>query len=428
MLKILSDNKIITLFIGIIILLEFCLFFHINILDKQIKIVRIFQFFFLLYFISITFVDLLKKKYSAYQSNLFSDLDLYFLLFIFYLSLTSLNSIKIYDDLLNSFIEIFKYLIYYFIYIYLFRLSKKRIDLNFLYQILYFSLFLIIVIGLCEFFYNLFFHVNFIPRQLNYGFNDEYIGRRFHSIFGEPRDAATNLMSFISIIAMLEIVIYKKIKSIFLIFFSVVCAFLTFSTTFLFLLAIFAILFISYARDLKLITLIIIFISSLILIFLFSNEKIYGYFEDLLILDSYLVSEISLKQINIEPQLINIAPLYMSMVDLFNYDLLNFLFGNGVNSSSFISYESYINHGDKPHSQFTRLIYDNGIIGLLVFIFLLNFYMKDLISKYNSQYLQIIFIFTIFLAAVLAQRTGVFFILLFISQHILISKNNVTEN
>lgn len=417
-----SNKNFISYFFTAILIFEFMIFFHIDIGGRQIKLVRFLQVFFIIYFLYFFYFEFRGENFSKI---IYCKIDLFFTIFITYLFLNAFFYYFINDDLLTlkfSFFEILKFVFYYFIYLYSIRFFYKDINLFLLHKLLYFFLSFIIVLGLIELAFNFFLFDNFIPRQLNYGINDAYIGLRFHSLLGEPRDAAVNLLKIFSLIILLEYFLYKKLKSYFILFLTLLSAILTMSTTFVFAIVIITIFYLVLNKN-YINSFLIIFIGYLILFIVLNlDQRILGYISDFFLLPIVLKDINDLKNLNIEPQLINIVPIYLFLMDLINLNLIEFVFGHGTKSSSFISYLAFENIGANPHSQLSRLVYDVGLVGLLTYIFLLNYY-KDHILKINTDNKNMIIIsFIIFLSASLAHRTGTFFIFLSLT-HLIYIKN-----
>ena len=424
----LSNKNFILYFFTTILFFEFMLFLHIDIGGVQIKLVRFLQVFFIIYFIYFFFFKFRKENFSKI---IYCKIDLFFTIFITYLFLNALFYYFINDDLLIlklSLFEISKFVFYYFIYLYLIRFFYKNINLFLLHKLLYFFLYFIIVLGLTELASNFFLSYNLIPRQLNYGINDANIGLRFHSILGEPRDAAVNLLIIFSLIIFLELLLYKKLKSYFILFLTLLSAILTMSTTLVFAIVIILIFYLVLNKN-YINNILIIFVGYLILFIVFNlDQRVLGYISDIFLLPIALNDINDLKNLNLEPQLINIMPIYLFLMDLINLNLIEFVFGHGVKSSSIISYLAFDNFGANPHSQLSRLVYDVGLVGLLAYIFLLNFYKENILKMNMDNKNMILILFIICLSASLAHRTGTFFIFLSLTHLIYIKSIHDLSN
>lgn len=420
--------NIISIFFSAIIIFEFLLFFHIDLFSNQLKLVRVLQFILFIYFL---YSFYFKFKKNELNKILYNKIDFFFILFITYFFLNASIYFLINDnfDIFKlSLLEILKYIFYYLIYVYFIRFFYKDISLYIIYKALYYFLFFIIILGILEYGFNMVFNDNIIPRQLNYGVNDDYIGLRFHSFLGEPRDASVILLKLISLIFLFEIYLYKNLKSYFLISLTFIAAILTVSTTFIVAIILFVFLYFLYNRSL-LNSLLILVLSIFIFFSIIQlDQRIFGYISDVFLIHNIVNDAYYLKSLNIYPQLINIIPIYIFISDLINLNIFEFLFGNGLKSSSFIKYFLFDNEGSNPHSQLSRLVYDTGLVGLLVFVFLLNYY-KSYIMKVNFDKKNIILISLIlFLSASLAHRTGTFLIFLSIVNLIYIKNKYELSN
>lgn len=417
-----KKSNLFTVLFGITVISEFSLFFIFQFQEYQIKFARILQILLIIFFFYSLFLQVINDiKVNKITLNIikFNSLDLFFAIFLIFIfssyfinpqnfQLVNFNSI----NLIN---EILKYVIYYFIYVLILRYFYKNFNIYLFYQIIYFFVIFSLSLGYIEFICSFIIDDNFIPRQLNYGFNDDFIGHRFHSIFGEPRDAAVNLIALISLIISLEIFIFKEIKSSLLIYLLLIGSFLTFATTFVVILILFFLIHYFYTYNKIYTYLIYIPLGLAVLSMILFNDRINSYLSDLFLIESYIQNKDSLKEINISNQLSNIIPLYLFIKNTFDYNYISIFFGNGLKSSSIIQYQAYVNPNDNPHSQFSRLIYENGIIGLILYVKLLNFYLDYLIKFYLKHQVIITLIFIGFAACTLAQRTGIMFILLGIS-------------
>lgn len=417
-----NKPNLFTILFGITVISEFSLFFYFQFQGYQVKFSRILQIFLIIFFLYSLFLKLFNGlKESNFKTSIikFNSLDLFFTFFLVFISSSYFINLQDFQlinfNFINIVYEILKYLIYYIIYVYILRFFYKSFNVYLFYQIIYYFVLFALSLGFIEFFFSFITDNNFIPRQLNYGFNDDFIGHRFHSIFGEPRDAAVNLIAFISLIISLEIFIFKKIKSSLLIYILLIASFLTFATTFVIILILFFCIHYIYTYNKIYTYLIYIPLGLVVLSMVLFNDRINSYTSDLFLIDTFIHNKNSLKEINISNQLSNIIPLYLFIKNTFDLNYISIFFGNGLKSSSIIHYQAYVNPNDNPHSQFSRLIYENGIVGLILYVKLLNFYLNYLIKFYLKYQVIITIIFIGFAACALAQRTGTMFILLGIS-------------
>ena len=425
-----NKTNLFTILFGFTVISEFSLLFYFQFFGYQIKFSRILQILLISFFIYSLFLELFndfKKKKFSLKILKFNTLDFFFtffLVFIFFSYFANFQHYKLHNiNFINIVSEILKYAVYYLVYVFILRYFYIRFYIYSFYKIIYFFVIFTLSIGYIEFLFSFITDHNFIPRQLNYGINDDFIGHRFHSVFGEPRDAAVNLIALISLIISLEIFIFKKIKSYLLIYILLFSSFLTFATTFVIILILFFFIHYFYTYN-KIYTYVIYIPFGLtVLAMVLFNDRINSYTSDIFLIETYIQNKDTLKNINISNQLSNIIPLYLFIKNAFDLNYISIFFGNGIKSSSFIQYQAYINPNDNPHSQLSRLIYENGIIGLMLYIKLLNFYLKYLIKFYLKYQIILNVIFIGFVACTLAQRTGIMFILLGISNFIYLKTN-----
>lgn len=266
---------------------------------------------------------------------------------------------------------------------------------------------------------------NLLPRQLNYGFDDAFVGYRYHGLFGEPRDASVLLSIGLSIITLEQIYKFKageinKFQRMYFIYvLLIICAiYLTQSgtsllTLFLFLILLSINLFIFLKINFR--AIIFVFLGILYTYLLLDNVRVENYFNEIINVSSYMNGEIEMGPY-LGNQLNNILPAWLSLQYLFNLEIIPLLFGNGIASSAFVSYyhlgENYVETFANPHAQLTRVIFEFGLIGFLLwylFFYNLIFKIKKHISHKSFNYLLIIFTFSF--AALLAHRNPEMFLL-----------------
>tara|TARA_B100001057_G_scaffold500816_1_gene618052 strand:- start:464 stop:1813 length:1350 start_codon:yes stop_codon:yes gene_type:complete len=354
-----------------------------------------------------------------------------------------LNNSTINMSIKTAMREIAVYIYFIFIFIFLLnRIIKSADDLILFFRV-YRVIFLIslyagLVTLLIEFVNG--YNYNIIPRQLNYIENGAtFIGARFHGFFGEPRDAMVCLSIGLLILTLEQILLVnlKKI-TVFNKFFyiNIILIFTSFYLTdsgsaliaiILFLIIAPIYLFQTTLRNLKYIFLIatIIFCASLFI----NSPRFLNYMSEIYLFElfniNYLVNSEYLKY-----QLNNILPIILFIENMINIDVIPSMFGNGFASTAFVSYEGYASSYEEtfnyPHSQITRIIFENGIIGIVLWflIFFSSVYsLKKLINKKYYNYICLIFLFSF--CAALAHRNPQMFLIL----GILISfKHNISRN
>jgi len=289
------------------------------------------------------------------------------------------NGLNFFSTFINSsfFRPFFEYLIviYYFVYFVIlaqyFLVNKGGID--------YFFKWFNVLFLICIF-------VGFIDLLLIISFNPEYdgIGRhiadksypgnRFHGIAGEPRDAFSYLILCIGIFTLRDIWYKKKRLTYFwlMVIFIAMFASQAFSGVLglIFSIPLFAMFFlpnISLKNQI-----IFLFLASLSLILVYINIK-YSirmslYYDSFFSLYQSLSSgeQIDTVLINV---INNIYPLWHLWLEVEELNFYHLFFGNGVGSSSIINNFYFKEAGViNPNSSLVRMIYEVGIIGILLFV------------------------------------------------------------
>lgn len=312
--------------------------------------------------------------------------------------------------------------IYYFIYFailptYFFRTVQSKIKvlniLNTAFKVFLFLGFLDLIflsLGLPS-----------IPRHIG----DVEVGFRFHSIAGEPRDAAVFIVFGLATLFLNKIYdpFFKISKSILL--FSALAFILTVSVSAILALIFISSLFIAYFLRLNLLSfplrryvqfffLISIFLYiSFEIIFSFNRMELYlKAFEQL-----YFYLQQGLVPQFLGGQMVNIYPIWQRFVELLDYNFYGIIFGSGIGTSSIINNIFYdlsdLSLGEvlNPHANIIRLFYEGGIIGSSLLLFGLLSSFKHL-TKDRSQIIGINYLFLAVFGAFMAHRSLVFFIFL----------------
>ncbi len=354
-------------------------YFRIKINETIIFLPRILMVLFLMIFIVKIFSILNNNKHFFQKKNL-----LYF--FIFYaqafLSLIYLNNDFLKEGINYNFIFYFSYDFFKYFLIYIFfciigvnLLNNKNIKIFFKF---YLSLsYIVIFIG---YFFFIFYIINsyeFTERVFYYD-DPSIVGYRFYSLLGEPRDASVFLITNCCIIALLfknqTIDQQKKFYPyifiiIFLSFFALLLT-KSFSGVigillgFIIFLFIFTLDLIKKRVELRNIFLKIVLLSILILIFLiplFLSDRISDYFSQIYILIKNSSTEI--ETLRIGSQTKDLMPLLKFAGYIINLEIKYIIFGNGSLSSYYFGAHEFAH----PHSFLTRIFFDNGILGFMIY-------------------------------------------------------------
>lgn len=369
-----KKNSLIISFSFLIILSQLnYLRFKIN--DFVIFLPRILCLFFLIFFFN-KIIEILFKNFKFDKKN-FIYLNLFF--FYIFLSLIFINKDFLSSNLTQRLFLSYIYDIIKFFFIYIFfciiglnLISKKNLLLIF--KIILSLSYIVVFFG---FFLFIFFHYTFfdlIERVFYYN-DPSSVGYRFYSLFGEPRNASLFLITNISILILIYKNFEKKIKIdlfpylFFFILLALIAIFLTksfsailailFSCILIFLFFIQKIIRDQNSIKFYLNFILFIFLIFGLFIFLLQNERTLDYANQLkgLIFYNQKAGDRLFNQFK------DVLPILEYMKFLVNLEFSQILFGNGSYSSYYFNDYEYAN----PHSFLTRVIYDNGLIGLYLF-------------------------------------------------------------
>ncbi len=311
--------------------------------------------------------------------------------------------------------------IYYFVYfvIFSYHVLNNKESIDYFFKIFNLSFLLCIFLGLSELIIFFLTGVELLPRHL---VDLRGSGFRFNGLAGEPRDAFPYLLFGISIYVLYNYWTNKKISMRFL-FLILLCLILTVSASGLLALLIFPFVLFSYFLfpilfKIPLKKLIIYVFLSLSVIFsliylIFTNERLNDYYIAINLLFAALEKGYDLPEV-IMGQMPNIYPFWHRWEELNSLSgLLNTIFGTGFGSTSVIN--NVFSRGEvellNPHSGVTRLFYETGIIGTLLFFasFIAPLKRVNIQERDKKRFIWIVLLL---LSAYLAHRSSVLFIFL----------------
>ena len=421
--------------------LEQIVFLYLNLFSIPILGARLIQLLVIFYII------IFKPKLISIDLRQINKISFYFFIFIFlglivaiynlitggylraFLQDVDLN-VFFNDVLFRILRETGVYLYFFFTFVFLFNKIINTPELLKDFFVLFRKVFLLsIYIGFALYLYYFIYETNLLPRQLNYGFenlSDIRLGLRFKGLFGEPRDAAVCLMIGLGILTFEQIHLmnFRSISSfqntyIFNTIIIFIAIILTNSGTALIAISIFFIIYsisMFFFIKINLRTTIILIVGILLFILILSGSRAEIYYNEILNLPLLMSSKIN-QNVVIAYQLNNILPIWLIYENLISLNIFPVLLGNGFGSSAYISYAhlgtNYTSAFENPHAQLTRIIFENGLLGSLLWYL---FYLVPLLRFRNilsRKYFIILFsISTLSFSAILAHRNPEMFLLL----------------
>ena len=347
------------------------------------------------------------------------------------------STLSFFSRILNSaeFRPILEYVIaaYYIIY---FAILPKYILKNYEDIIRFFNIFkALFIFSFFVGFLDLIFYspnIDLIPRNIVDGID---VGRRFHGLAGEPRQAILYLVLGLAIFHLQAFFTGKKLSKFWVIGI-MIAVFLTQSASAVLGIIAFLGLYMVFAlNDFRQFLKFIIFSIVMILVLYISisnSDRIIQYIKSAQNLWFILETGGQLPYL-MSVQSDSIYPLYDLTVKLRNFDLIPIFFGSGLGSASVANnvYADFIFGTSNPNSQFVRILYESGLVGTLLFIFAfinpLKYLTKGLDN--NSKY-QFIICMLLLLGCSFAVRSAVAYIYLgiFIAAFDIFLKNTNYRN
>lgn len=290
-------------------------------------------------------------------------------------------------------------LIYYFMFFYFFTYAflNKKSHLNYFFKLFKLIFILNLVVGYLDYvFHSIGFDL--IARHFYDGVD---VGRRFHGISGEPRQASVFLALGLSLFYLESLYSSKKFNVVWLIV-TLPALFLTISFTSFLSIFIFLILLLPIIISI-LIRRPILFIFSVIFItistfYFVQIPRIAEYVSTFSNVFEVLENSQQLPYL-IRVQMGEVFPAYDQLKAISENNYMQLLFGSGIGTSAVNNY-SYVDVLDafgNPNSQLVRSIYESGIIGSILFISI--FYFPFMSSNIDSKVKINLYIFTSFVLA-----------------------------
>lgn len=351
---------------------------------------RLMQLTFLTFLIPVVILN--KNFFKNYNYDL-KNLTFFFIVFMFFAFISGMYGVINNYYNINNFVNLYNKLyspsalfnvwpravgeyiinIYYFIYFSMMTplIIRDEKLLNYFFNTFRMILIAFLLLGFLDLFAVGFFGYDLIPRHFIDG---RYVGFRFHSFAGEPRDAFIYLIYSYFVLRVSNLFNNKSKIDKYLFIIIIISIPLTQSASGLIgiILSLALITFFNINKiSLKKILNGLIITPLIILIIYLTIENSYRlliYKDALFVLYGILDSGSTIPLV-LQGQMPNIYPIWDRFLEIKNFNLLPTLLGTGFGSSSvlnnsFISTQEVLN----PHSNIIRLFYENGFIGLTLFI------------------------------------------------------------
>jgi len=307
--------------------------------------------------------------------------------------------------------------LYYFVYFFVLPkyLIKTSPQLRYLLDLTVKVFKVVVVIGLIDVVQYIFTGVNFVPRHL---VDSRFIelGTRFHGFAGEPRDAFPYLIFGLTVYYLRAAIFSQIATSKYLVYFTVLALFLTQSASGLIGIVIAASIYIvvdmrfSIARIAKILLTLVVGGTILFLV-VTETDRLKEYVDA-----ADGLSEVLKSGDELHPRLFsqssNIFPVWQVFIYLSEYNVLPVVFGSGFGSASFVNNNlggmaELVN----PQSNFIRLIYEVGFLGLFFYVTSQLLPMQHLKSLIGDDKGRLIYLLTILLiGSCLGHRSTTIFI------------------
>ncbi len=322
--------------------------------------------------------------------------------------------------------------IYYFLYFAVlpaFLLnSKKAID--YFFRIFFFMFFLSFFLGVIDYLLVVITGYEFIPRHLS---DMRHVGKRFHGLAGEPRDAFVHLFFGLSFLFLREVWSGKKFNRLWIpiIFFA---ALLTQSSSgILGLIMALGLMFLFQIPRMSLSSIFVLFLSVIVIstgfgLMISNSLRIQSYIEAAPLAIEALERGLDLPQV-IQFQISNIYPIWIRWIQFTEMNLLPLFLGTGLGTTSILNGYVIAEGGIlNPHANIIRVFFESGLIGTVLFIiaFVAPLYRIEAFLKTRS----IVFCMLLMLGISFGHRTSAVFTFLgiIIAIHIVLNKKDNNDD
>ncbi len=409
--------------------LELCLYFTFHIYGVSISFPRLFGF---LIFIICIAVILSSYTFTNFTADYIKKW-IFFLYYIFFVSLLNILINYFFETLIPDFlfyfskgffVLIFQLLLYIYLPLIIIKTNKSFCSFLNIFRVIGG---LSIIFGIFDYLSQIFFNYDLIGRHF---YDPIDVGKRFHGLFGEPRDAGVILIFLVFIESLYahikinfipgnrlnnkKIIFRYKLISLIYFFLSLLAQSLS---TFLGLaLGILFYFLLVEKKNFKFLVkyLFIILLITIIFIFLVSTQdRIALYYDSFLSMNKFLI----LKDFDKIPgvyrsQLTNIIPIYEFIERLSPKEIFYFLFGGGYSSSPILLKEIfYFDEYNYPASHVSRWLTDIGLFGTIFYFILIYIPGLKFINNLSSTLMnkQVLFWYILFSSLAITHRSYALF-------------------
>ena len=403
------------------------------------KLSRFLQFTFIFMFI---FQAILRAKFKF--QNPLSSLNINFTYYFIFISISGIlgyffgsYSLVAGESFRAPYVEyaiILYYFAYFVVFSRIFLVTKAGIDYFFKWFKITFII--VLIIGFTEFFLLwiqrefIYFEFNGLGRHI---YENRTLGLRFHSIVGEPRDAYSYLTFAFCILALKDIWEEKRKLTFYWISLIILAALLTSSFSGLlgtfFAIGLLIFYYFPVLSSNQKLKLILGFLSILTLFYVYIQfaprmALFYDGFKDLYdILDNgSLENGMEINNVMNEHRG-NILPIWHLWLEVREFKFFHLFFGNGLGSANVVNSLYTPNEGPvkqifNPNSGITRMLYGEGIIGIMLFISVFLSSIKKVFINYKI-FTKLKLLTLIMIGAYFAHRMPTLFIFLGVSLAVL---------
>lgn len=388
---------------------------------------------------SIAHISLLNYPFSPFILYFFFAIFALFICFFSYYLFMDRTDFYQYITALNInprriFLEHFIYIYYIFYFVFLPCVviqTKDHLDQFFKTFFFIFKLFLIF--GILDFLVSAYIPVigeGFIPRHLKEYYGDiHWVGVRFHSIAGEPRDAF--VFGGLGLgIYLLHSFLFNYKMSNFLFYLIIACMFLTYSASGVLSILIYLSLLLLYSaykniKNLLPFLFLIPLLFAVLFIYIENSGRLSSYLD--VFQGIYGMYKTGIWPEFFKGQLVNVIPMIWIIDQLINFNPIPLLLGGGFGHGSVVNQfdriwmlETIVN----PHANIIRILSETGIIGFAIFTFaFLGPIKKMFYGLVSPRFLELIFLLMLFeYSLTLGHRSSsayIFFGILVATSHVL---------